>query len=93
MKKQFFVYIASNRRNTVLYAGITNDLPRRMYEHKHKIIKGFTKKYNIDKLVYFEKFRSPKEAILAEKRIKGWTRAKKVELVKKVNPDFKDLLF
>lgn len=92
MKKQYYVYIATNKRNTVLYTGVTNNLERRMYEHKHKLIKGFTSKYNIEKLVYFQEFSSPEEAISAEKKIKGWLRIKKIDLIKSINPDFKDLI-
>ena len=89
---QYYVYIATNKRNTVLYTGITNNLERRIYQHKQKLIKGFTSKYNIDKLVYFQEFNNPEEAITAEKKIKGWTRAKKIELIKNINPEFKDLM-
>ncbi len=92
MNKQYYVYIATNKRNTVIYTGITNDLNRRMYEHKNKLVKGFTKKYNIDKLIYYEVFSNPEEAIMAEKKIKGWTRKKKIDLIKENNPKFMDLL-
>ncbi len=92
MRKQYYVYIATNQRNTVFYTGVTNGLYRRMFEHKNKLVKGFTKKYNIDKLVYYEVFTSPQEAIAAEKKIKGWTRKKKIDLIKENNPEFKDLL-
>lgn len=92
MKTQYSVYIATNKRNTVLYTGVINNLERRIYEHKHKLIKGFTSKYNIDKLIYFETFNNPEEAIAAEKKIKGWTREKKIALIKKMNPEFDDLL-
>lgn len=81
----------TNRRNTVLYTGITSDLFRRVNEHKHKAVKGFTKKYNIDKLVHYEAYSSPQEAILREKQIKAGSRQKKIDLIKKDNPDFKDL--
>lgn len=91
MKKQYNVYIASNKGNTVLYTGITNNLARRMYEHKNKLIKGFTEKYNVIKLIYCEAFNIPEEAIAAEKKIKGWKRYKKINLIKSINPDFKDL--
>ena len=91
MIKNYWVYIATNKSNT-LYTGVTNDLQRRMHEHKNKLIGGFTKKYNINKLVYYQLFNNPKEAIGAEKKIKGWTRKKKIELIKSVNPTFKDLL-
>lgn len=70
----FYVYIASNIRDTVLYTGVTNNLRRRIQEHKQKEIKGFTKKYNVSKLVFYEVFNSPIDAITAEKKIKGWTR-------------------
>ena len=88
--KQYYVYILTNKSNT-LYIGITNDLIRRLYEHKNKLIAGFTKKYNIDRLIYYEVFDSPETAIQREKEIKGWTRKKKLELIKKVNPNFKEL--
>jgi len=91
MIKKFFVYIATNKSNT-LYTGVTNNLTRRIYEHRYKIIRGFTAKYNIDKLIYFQEFSTPEEAIAAEKRIKGWTRIKKIQLIKSLNPTFKDLL-
>ena len=90
-QKQYYVYIATNCRNTVLYIGITNNIKRRMYEHKNKLIKGFTLKYNINKLVYCEEFSNPIEAISAEKKIKGWLRKKKIDLIKNVNPKFRDL--
>lgn len=91
MDKQFYVYIATNKGNTVLYTGITNNLLRRMFEHKNKIVKGFTEKYNIDKLVFYDTFDNPQEAIEAEKKIKGWLRIKKINLIKSKNPEFKDL--
>jgi len=91
MKKQYYIYIVTNKRNTVLYVGITNNLERRIFEHKNKLLKGFTSKYNVTKLVYYEVFNSPREAIAAEKKIKGWIRAKKINLIKSINPDFKDL--
>ena len=91
MIKKFFVYIATNKSNT-LYTGVTNNLTRRIYEHRYKIIRGFTAKYNIDKLIYFQEFSTPEEAIAAEKRIKGWTRIKKIQLIKSLNPTFKYLL-
>ncbi len=92
MGKIYYVYIATNNRNTVLYTGVTNDLNRRIFEHKNKLVKGFTSQYNVTKLVYYETFNSPEEAIVAEKKIKGWTRNKKISLIKNVNPEFRDLL-
>ena len=80
-----------NKRNTVIYTGVTNDIERRIGEHKFYKVKGFTQKYNIDRLVYFEKFGHPQDAIRREKEIKGWTRDKKLILIKKGNPNFDDL--
>lgn len=91
MEKYFYVYIATNKYNTVLYTGVTNNLKRRISEHKNKLIEGFTKKYNVNKLVFYNIFNNPKEAISAEKKIKGWIRNKKLDLIKSVNPGFKDL--
>lgn len=89
--RQYFVYIVANKMHNVLYIGVTNDLERRMYEHKHKLVEGFTKKYNVDKLVYYNEFSSINDAIAAEKKLKGWTRAKKVALIEQFNPEWKDL--
>ncbi|MFA5360537.1 MAG: GIY-YIG nuclease family protein [Candidatus Paceibacterota bacterium] len=89
-EKQYYIYILTNKSNT-LYVGITNDLVRRLYEHKNKLMPGFTKKYNIDKLIYYEVFDDPQVAIQREKEIKGWTRKKKVELIKRMNPGFREL--
>ena len=85
-----YVYIMTNKSGT-LYAGVTNDLERRVYEHKHKLIKGFTSKYNITKLVWYEAFPDIQQAIEGEKRIKGWLRSKKVALIESSNPDWQDL--
>ena len=92
MSKLYYVYIATNQRHTVLYIGITNNLNRRIYEHKNKLIKGFTNKYNIDKLVWYQEFSNPNEAIRIEKKLKGWKRNRKIDLIKSKNPEFKDLL-
>jgi len=81
----------TNKSNTVLYTGITNDLKRRVYEHKNKIVEGFTKKYNVDKLVYYEIFDDPYNAITREKQIKSGSREKKVELINSFNKEWKDL--
>lgn len=91
MERQYYVYMMTNKRNSVLYTGITNDLKRRVYEHKEKLIDGFTKKYNITKLVYYEICRDVNNAIFREKQIKGGSRAKKVELVKRMNLVWRDL--
>lgn len=86
----YYVYIMTNKSKT-LYTGMTNDLLRRVYEHKHKLIEGFTKKYNITKLVFFEETSDVNEAIALEKKIKGWTRAKKIALIESQNPNWLDL--
>lgn len=89
--KSYYVYILSNITNAVLYIGVTNNLERRIYEHKNKLIPGFTKKYNVSKLVYFEEFQEITDAIAAEKKLKGWTRIKKANLITSENPTWKDL--
>ena len=89
--KQYYVYIMTNSRNTVLYTGVTNDLKRRVYEHKEKLVGGFTKKYNISKLVYYEVFEDIENAILREKQIKAGSRQKKIELVYAMNRGWRDL--
>ena len=86
-----FIYILTNKANTVLYTGVTNDLKRRIYEHKEKMIKGFTSKYNVTKLVYYEIFNSIVTAIEREKQIKSWSRNKKLKLINELNPTWKDL--
>jgi putative endonuclease len=91
MRKDYYVYILTNYTNTVLYTGVTNNLCRRVYEHKEKIADCFTKKYNIDKLVYYEVFNDIKFAIEREKQIKGGSRKKKIELIEGFNKDWEDL--
>lgn len=81
----------TNFTNTVIYIGITNDLVRRVYEHKNKILKGFTSQYNINKLVYFEEFEDALSAITREKQLKAGSRQKKIDLITKDNPNFNDL--
>ena len=88
--KQYFVYILASPSRT-LYTGVTNNLARRVYEHKHKLIPGFTSRYNVGLLVYFETFHTPQEAIAREKQIKGWVRRKKVALIEENNPSWEDL--
>jgi len=78
-------------KRKVLYVGVTSNLTQRVYQHKHKMIKGFTKRYNIDRLVYYTETNDVMEAICFEKKVKGWTRAKKIALVESVNPDWEDL--
>jgi putative endonuclease len=92
MMKQYYVYIMTNKSRT-LYTGVTNDLERRVYEHKQKLIPGFTTRYNISRLVYFEATEDIRAAIEREKQIKGWLRQKKVALIESVNPEKKDLSF
>jgi len=89
--KQYFAYILSNKNNTVLYTGVTNNLLVRVWQHKNKVYKGFTSKYNINKLVYYEIFEDAYEAISREKQIKNLLRIKKEALINKDNPDWEDL--
>ena len=89
--KQYYIYILTNFTNSVLYTGITNDLVRRVYEHKNNLVDGFTKKYNVHKLVYYEVFEDPENAIKREKSIKNLLRRKKIALIKTMNPGFSDL--
>jgi putative endonuclease len=89
--RQYYVYIMTNKKNGVLYTGMTNDLVRRVYEHKKKLIKGFTQKYNLTLLVYFDQANQALPAIAREKEIKGWLRHRKIALIKSVNPEWKDL--
>ena len=88
---QYYVYLLTNKLNTVLYAGITNNLERRLYEHKNELADSFTKRYHIHKLVYYEVTTDVKAAIEREKQIKSWSRAKKNALVNEMNPKWKDL--
>src|SRR5690348_14094580 len=90
MSRQYYVYIMTNRSGT-LYIGVTNDLVRRAYEHKTKQIEGFTKQYNITRLVYFEAGSGIREAIAREKQLKGWRRSKKLDLINSFNPKWEDL--
>ena len=89
--KEGYVYILTNKGNSVIYTGVTSDLQKRVYEHKEKLVKGFTNKYNVDKLVYFEIFDYIEDAIVREKQIKSGSREKKIKLITKSNPNFKDL--
>ncbi len=87
----YYVYILANKNNNVLYIGVTNDLERRIYEHKNKLCEGFTKKYNVDKLVYYEETKNIEEAISREKQLKKWSRTKKINLINTVNKTWRDL--
>ena len=89
--KQLFVYMLASKRNGTLYIGLTNNLLRRVYEHKSDLIEGFTKKYGIHMLVYYEVYGNIHDAIAREKRIKKWNRQWKINLIEKSNPDWKDL--
>src|ERR1700686_5421353 len=90
--KQFYVYIMTNRpRSHVLYTGITGDLSRRVFEHKNKLVPGFTSRYNLTRLAYYESFFYPDGAINREKEIKGWRRSKKIRLGESTNPHWNDL--
>ena len=91
MPKYYCVYIIANNRNTVLYTGVTSSLQKRIYYHKNKLVSSFSSKYNLSKLVYFEVFEDIKLAIQREKQIKAGSRKKKIDLINKTNPDWKDL--
>ncbi len=91
MKKQSFIYILTNKNNTVLYTGVTSDLKKRVWEHKQKLVPGFTQKYNIDKLVYYEICDNIEQAIEREKQIKAGSRKKKIDLIESINKDYYDL--
>ena len=91
MEGQYYIYIVANQNNTVLYTGVTNDLVRRVYEHKNKLCQGFTKKYSVDKLIYYEIVTDPESAILREKQIKAGSRKKKITLIESMNIGWKDL--
>jgi putative endonuclease len=93
MDKIGYIYLMMNDTNTVIYTGVTNNLLKRIYEHKEKLVEGFTKKYNVTKLVYYEEFDDIKNAIEREKQIKGGSRKKKIDLIKSDNPEFKDLYY
>ena len=91
MKSGYCVYIMTNKGNAVVYTGVTSDLKRRVHEHKEKLVDGFTRKYNIHKLVYYEVFEDIENAILREKQIKGGPRGKKIELINSMNKEWRDL--
>jgi len=91
MEKGGFIYILTSKSYRVLYTGVTNDLVKRTYQHKHGLIDGFTKKYNVNKLVYYEVFEDIINAISREKQIKSWPRRRKLELINAMNPEWRDL--
>ena len=90
--KQYFVYILTNKNNTVLYIGVTSNLIKRIYEHKNSLVDGFTKRYNVHKVVYYEIFDDPESAIKREKTLKNLLRKKKIDLIKKGNPNFEEVI-
>ena len=91
VQRQCAVYIMTNHRNGTLYAGVTSTFSKRIWQHKQKIVEGFTKQYDLVKLVYYELFNDIREAIEAEKKIKSGSRKKKVEMIERMNPNWKDL--
>ena len=91
LSKQYYIYIMTTKMNTTLYIGVTNDLKRRIFEHKNHLVEGFTNRYRIEKLVYYENTDDAIAAIAREKQIKKWLRRKKVELIQANNPDWRDL--
>lgn len=90
---QFYVYILTNKKNGTLYVGVTNNITRRIYEHKSKKIAGFTQKYNLKRLVYFEQTNDAYTAISREKQLKKWKRQWKIELINSINPNWDDLYY
>ena len=90
-ERKYYVYLFVNWNNKVIYVGMTSDLQKRIYEHKHKLVKGFTEKYNVNKLVYYEETTDVHTALAREKEIKKWRREKKDNLVKTMNPRWRDL--
>jgi putative endonuclease len=91
MSNQYYVYIMTNKGNKVLYTGVTRDLKKRIYEHKEKLVEGFTKRYNLTKLVYFEIYSDIESAISREKQIKDGSRQKKIDLINSINNKWRDL--
>ena len=90
-KNIYYIYILTNQFNTVLYVGVTNNITKRSFEHRVGLLEGFTKKYRVKKLVYLEEYNDIQEAIAREKQLKNWHREWKLDLIKKVNPNFTDL--
>ncbi|WOD42478.1 GIY-YIG nuclease family protein [Hwangdonia lutea] len=92
-KQYYYVYIISNKMNGIIYIGMTNNLKYRMYQHKNKTMKGYSSRYSLNMLVYYEKFNFPNTAIKREKQLKKWNRAWKINLINDLNPEWKDLTF
>jgi putative endonuclease len=93
MSQNYYVYILASKRNGTLYIGVTQDLLKRVYLHKKELLDGFTKKYNVKKLVYYEVYQDIKDAILREKRLKKWKREWKIKLIEEKNPNWEDLYY
>ena len=91
MKKSYFVYILTNFEETTFYIGVTSNLQKRIWEHKNKIVEGFTEKYNVDRLIYYEQTEDVETALNREKQLKRWHRQWKINLIKEFNPEMKDL--
>ena len=91
--RSYYVYILTTKNNKMLYVGVTNNLERRVWEHKQKEIPGYTERYNVNKLVYYQEFTDIEDAIAAEKKVKGWLRIKKDHLISSFNPEWRDLSF
>lgn len=91
MGKSYYVYVLTNKSGT-LYIGITSNLIKRLWEHKNKVVKGFTEKYNINKLIYYEVYQDVYQAVLREKQLKNWNRSKKLSLIRGTNPKFEELI-
>lgn len=91
MKKLFYLYILASKLNGTLYIGVTSNLTQRVWQHKNKLVKGFTKKYNVDKLIYYEVHENAESAIIREKQVKAWKREWKLRLIRENNPDWEDL--
>ena len=91
LKRQYYTYILANRKRGTLYIGVTNSLLNRGWQHKNNLIKGFTSKYNVHRLVYFDSYPTISEAIKREKQLKHWKRQWKIELIENVNPEWKDI--
>jgi len=87
----YYVYILASKKNGTLYTGVTNDIERRVYEHKHKLTPGFTSRYNVNRLMYYDEYNDIRDAIAREKQIKGWLRKKKIALIESMNPNWDDL--
>jgi putative endonuclease len=91
--RTYYIYILANKRNGTLYIGVTNDLIKRIWEHKHSVVKGFTNKYEVKKLVYYQSCKNIESAIMRDKQLKRWKRSWKIREIEKINPNWNDLYF